>query len=50
MLYVGNWILLGSPDKSPSEIEAHELNEGQIGAMEIAQFFQGVLLHSIRKP
>ena len=49
-IYVGHWILLGSPEESPSEIEVRELNVGQIGAMQIAQIFQGTLLHSIRKP
>jgi hypothetical protein len=46
-IYVGNWILLGSPDQGAWDIEANEQNARQVGAMQVAQSFQSALLHSL---
>lgn len=49
-IYVGNWILLGSPEQGAWDIQPNEQNARQVGAMQVAQSFQGALLDSISGP
>jgi hypothetical protein len=46
-IYVGNWILLGSPDEGLRGITPNEENAGQMGAMYLAQNFQAALLQAV---
>jgi hypothetical protein len=47
-IYVGNWILLGSPEEGLRNFEPNDQNGHQFAAMLVAQNFQGALLDSIR--
>jgi hypothetical protein len=49
-IYVGNWILLGSPDEGMWDITPNEENVRHLGTMQLAQNFQGALLHAVSGP